>query len=264
VNQGLFPDTFPSPRSDFIFIEGDPRGDPPGDRGASVRERLQEIQVSQVREGSRSYPYEEGVIGGENLNTVLQQKMNPNPNPLLRMGRSFHINDKVMQIRNNYQKEVFNGDVGRIMEIDLSEQSMKVSFNGKLVPYEFHELDELVLAYAVSIHKYQGSECPCIIIPIHTSHFKLLNRNLLYTGITREKTCYLGRNKKGSCDRSKKRGSQKKTYRPKGPYRRDLKLAGIDHLFTSLTSGSCVDGAAFQDMLLKAKDRGALFFTCRH
>ncbi|MBM3207388.1 MAG: ATP-dependent RecD-like DNA helicase [Chlamydiae bacterium] len=188
VNQGQFPDTFPSPRSDFIFIEKET----PEEILETIVEHVSESIPKKYRfhrfeEIQVLSPMKKGVIGGENLNNVLQQKMNPNPNPLIRMGRSFHVNDKVMQIRNNYQKEVFNGDVGRIMEIDLSEQSMKVSFDGKLVPYEFHELDELVLAYAVSIHKYQGSECPCIIIPIHTSHFKLLNRNLLYTGITRGK-----------------------------------------------------------------------------
>jgi exodeoxyribonuclease V alpha subunit len=188
VNQGQFPDTYPSPRSDFIFIEKD-----------SPEEILEEIiqQVTTtVPQRHRFHKFEEiqvlspmkrGVIGGDNLNLVLQQKMNPSTSALVRMGRSFHLNDKVMQIRNNYQKEVYNGDVGRIVDIDLTEQSMKVCFDGKMVAYEFHEMDELVLAYAVSIHKYQGSECPCIIIPVHTSHFKLLNRNLLYTGITRGK-----------------------------------------------------------------------------
>jgi len=90
-----------------------------------------------------------------------------------------------MQIRNNYDKNVFNGDVGRIVAIDLEEQILSVIFDGKEVSYSFIDLDELILAYAVSIHKYQGSECPCVIIPVHTSHFKLLYRNLLYTGITR-------------------------------------------------------------------------------
>ena len=92
-----------------------------------------------------------------------------------------------MQIRNNYEKGVYNGDVGKIVEIDLSEQTLKVLFDGRTVDYEFAEIDELMLAYAVSIHKYQGSECPCILIPMHVSHFKLLYRNLLYTGITRGK-----------------------------------------------------------------------------
>lgn len=188
VNQGQFPDTFTSPKSDFIFIEKE--------TPEEILETIVDHVMNVVPKRNRFHRFEDiqvlspmkrGVIGGENLNLVLQQKMNPHPHPLIRMGRSFHINDKVMQIRNNYQKEVFNGDVGRITEIDAEEQSMKVSFDGKVVPYEFHEIDELVLAYAVSIHKYQGSECPCIIIPIHTSHFKLLNRNLLYTGITRGK-----------------------------------------------------------------------------
>ena len=92
-----------------------------------------------------------------------------------------------MQIRNNYSKMVFNGDIGRISYIDEEEEILQVEFDQKLVDYESVEIDELVLAYAVSIHKYQGSECPCIILPIHTSHFKLLYKNLLYTGITRGK-----------------------------------------------------------------------------
>ncbi|MCX6989540.1 MAG: ATP-binding domain-containing protein, partial [Chlamydiae bacterium] len=188
VNQGEFPDTFSHPKSDFIFIEKET----PEEILATIVEQVSDVVPKKYRfhrfeDIQVLSPMKKGIIGGENLNTVLQQKMNPHPTPLLRMGRSFHINDKVMQIRNNYQKVVFNGDVGRILEIDLTEQSMKVSFDGKIVPYEFHEIDELVLAYAVSIHKYQGSECPCIIIPIHTSHFKLLNRNLLYTAITRGK-----------------------------------------------------------------------------
>lgn len=188
VNEGQFPDTFPHPKSDFIFIDKET----PEEILAEIVQQISTIVPQRYRfhkfeEIQVLSPMKRGVIGGENLNIVLQQKLNPHPSPLIRMGRSFHVNDKVMQIRNNYNKEVFNGDVGRILEIDLTEQSMKVSFDGKLVPYEFHEIDELVLAYAVSIHKYQGSECPCIIIPVHTSHFKLLNRNLLYTGITRGK-----------------------------------------------------------------------------
>jgi exodeoxyribonuclease V alpha subunit len=159
VNQGQFPDTFPSPKSDFIFIEKES----PEEILESIVEQVntsvpQKYRFHRFEDIQVLSPMKRGVIGGENLNLVLQQKMNPSPSPLMRMGRSFHVNDKVMQIRNNYQKEVFNGDVGRIIEIDATEQSIKVSFDGKLVPYEFHEIDELVLAYAVSIHKYQGSE----------------------------------------------------------------------------------------------------------
>ena len=128
-----------------------------------------------------------GPIGIENLNFHLQQQLNPGKPALVRMGRSFRPADKVMQIRNNYQKFVYNGDVGIIDAINQEEQVLTVDFEGKIVDYGFGELGELVLAYACSIHKYQGSECPAIIIPIHTSHFKLLYRNLLYTGITRGK-----------------------------------------------------------------------------
>ena len=92
-----------------------------------------------------------------------------------------------MQIRNNYNKKVFNGNIGKIVDIDLKEEILLVDFEEKIVSYEFSELDEIILAYAVSVHKYQGSECPCIVIPIHTSHFKLLYRNLLYTAVTRGK-----------------------------------------------------------------------------
>ncbi len=92
-----------------------------------------------------------------------------------------------MQIRNDYKREVFNGDIGRIVAIDAVDQQVVVKFDDREVIYEFNDLDELMLSYAVSIHKYQGSECPCIVMPIHTSHFKLLNRNLLYTGVTRGK-----------------------------------------------------------------------------
>ena len=92
-----------------------------------------------------------------------------------------------MQLRNNYKKEVYNGDIGAITTIDAIEQKLIVLIDEKEVVYEFSELDELTLAYAVSIHKYQGSECPCIVMPIHTAHFKLLSKNLIYTGVTRGK-----------------------------------------------------------------------------
>lgn len=146
------------------------------------RHRLHKFEDIQVL-----CPMKRGVIGSENLNIVLQERLNPSPHPLFRMGRRFHVGDKVMQMRNNYQKEVFNGDVGYIVEMDVSEQAIKVAFDGRKIDYDFADIDELTLAYAVSVHKYQGSECPCVIIPIHPSHFKLLTRNLLYTGITRGK-----------------------------------------------------------------------------
>ncbi len=188
INEGQFPDIAYHPRSDFRFIDGEMPED--------VLKTILDLVMTQLPKSHRFHrfddiqvlaPMKKGIIGIENLNVVLQQNLNPSPTPLFRMGKCFHIGDKVMQIRNNYEKEVYNGDVGKIVEINLSDQYLKVVFDGKMVEYDFLELDELVLAYAVSIHKYQGSECPCVIIPVHTTHFKMLYKNLLYTGITRGK-----------------------------------------------------------------------------
>jgi len=188
INQGEFPDIRYQPKTDFLFFDEEtPEG---------VLNKIVDLVQNQL---SKSYhfhrfddiqvlsPMKRGIIGTENLNTVLQNVLNPSQNRLSRMGRSFQVGDKVMQIRNNYQKNVFNGDIGKIVEIDLTDQVIKVVFDDKWIAYEYSEIDELLLAYAVSIHKYQGSECPCVVIPVHTSHFKMLYRNLLYTGITRGK-----------------------------------------------------------------------------
>lgn len=188
INAGEFPDLSYSSKSDFQFIEAESP-----EEGVKIIVDLVTKELPRTHRFHRFEdiqvlaPMKKGLIGSENLNTVLQQHLNPSPNPLMRFGRSFHLGDKVMQIRNNYNKEVFNGDVGKIVEIDLTEQTLQVVFEGKGVPYDFTQIDELVLAYAVSIHKYQGSECPCVIIPVDTSHFKMLFRNLLYTGLTRGK-----------------------------------------------------------------------------
>lgn len=105
-----------------------------------------------------------------------------------RFGTKFRNCDKVIQMQNNYQKEVFNGDVGFIREINESEKELTVDFEGRLVVYDFGELDEISLAYALTIHKSQGSEYPAVVLPIHTQHYMMLQRNLLYTGITRGKS----------------------------------------------------------------------------
>jgi exodeoxyribonuclease V alpha subunit len=128
-----------------------------------------------------------GVVGASNLNTELQKHLNPSGDELVRGGMVLKVGDKVMQIRNNYDKEVFNGDIGRITRIDREEQEIVVQYDGRTVPYEYTELDEIVLAYAVSVHKSQGSEYPVVVMPILTQHYMLLQRNLLYTGITRGK-----------------------------------------------------------------------------
>jgi exodeoxyribonuclease V alpha subunit len=130
-------------------------------------------------------PMHRGIIGGENLNKILQEALNKSPIELTRGSRTYKQGDKVMQIKNDYDKEVFNGDIGRILEIDFEEQKVTVGFDGRPVDYEFSDLNELVPAYAVSIHKSQGSEYPVVVIPLHISHYLLLQRNLIYTGVTR-------------------------------------------------------------------------------
>lgn len=188
INSGEFPDISSHPKSDFQFIEAEEQEDI-----LCIIKELIAVRLPKTHHFHRFddiqvlSPMKRGLIGSDHLNTLLQQTLNPSPTPLMRMGRCFHIGDKVMQLRNNYEKEVYNGDVGRIIELDMTEQTLKVAFDGKVVLYDFTDLDELSLAYAVSIHKYQGSECPCVIIPIHTSHFKMLFRHLLYTGLTRGK-----------------------------------------------------------------------------
>jgi len=132
-------------------------------------------------------PMHKGTAGSANLNLRLQEALNPNSAGLQRGERSFRLHDKVMQIRNNYDKDVFNGDIGRITHVDLAEKIIIVEFDGRSVGYEAEELDEIVPAYAISIHKSQGSEYPAVVIPLLTQHYMLLQRNLVYTGVTRGK-----------------------------------------------------------------------------
>ena len=130
-------------------------------------------------------PMHRGTVGAENLNIELQSALNPGSDEITRGGRTFRINDKVMQIKNNYEKGVFNGDIGRITKINPESQQVFISFDNRNVVCEYSELDEIVLAYAISVHKSQGSEYPAVIIPILMQHYLLLQRNLIYTAITR-------------------------------------------------------------------------------
>ena len=132
-------------------------------------------------------PMYKGAVGAENLNLLLQQRLNQETLTLQRGPRLFKLGDKVMQIRNNYEKDVFNGDIGRLVKIDSENQEAWVNFDGRFVLYEFSELEELVLAYAISVHKSQGSEYPAVILPVMTQHYILLQRNLIYTAMTRAK-----------------------------------------------------------------------------
>jgi exodeoxyribonuclease V alpha subunit len=128
-----------------------------------------------------------GIVGTANLNVELQKALNPRGEGLSRGAKDLKVGDKVMQIRNNYDKEVFNGDIGRIVKIDREEQEVVVLVDGRQVFYDYADLDELVLAYAISVHKSQGSEYPAVVIPILTQHYILLQRNLIYTAVTRAK-----------------------------------------------------------------------------
>ena len=132
-------------------------------------------------------PVNKGIVGVENLNSRIQNKFNSSLKKIMRGNFEFRQNDKVIQQKNNYEKDVFNGDIGFIKEIDFELQEFKVDFNNKIVTYNFYDTDEINLSYAISIHKSQGSEFKCVIIPILTSHYMLLQRNLLYTAITRAK-----------------------------------------------------------------------------
>lgn len=198
INQGEFPEIFTAERSDFHFIEAE--------TPEAIKQVILQLVSQEIPKLWKFHPFDEiqvlspmkrGLIGCEMLNEALQSLLNPNEKPLYRAGHRFHVFDKVMQIRNNYDKKVYNGDIGKITHIDPVEQCMWISFDEKEVEYDFSELDEIILAYATSVHKYQGSECPCIVLPIHTSHFKLLHRNLLYTAVTRgKKQVYLVGTKK--------------------------------------------------------------------
>lgn len=188
INNGIYPNLYNGKDSDFFFIEALENEDVLHTIIKLISQRLpNKYNFHPLHDIQLLSPMRRGVIGTENLNTQLQQILNPKGETLFRAGRQFRINDKVMQIRNNYNKDVYNGDVGFIRDIDTEEQQVIVNFDDKDVIYEFAEVDELVLAYAISVHKFQGSECPCVVIPIHTAHFMMLHRNLLYTAITRGK-----------------------------------------------------------------------------
>jgi exodeoxyribonuclease V alpha subunit len=191
VNQGQLPQSAPADHlGDFYFIEAD---SPPVilDRIITlVRERIpSRFGLDPFRDIQVLTPMNRSELGARNLNTVLQEVLNPGPaDPeVARFGWTFRKGDKVLQTVNDYKKEVFNGDIGRIKAIDMQDQELTVDHEGKEVVYDFVELDEVSLAYALTIHKSQGSEYPAVVIPLHTQHYMLLQRNLLYTGITRGK-----------------------------------------------------------------------------
>lgn len=176
--------------TDFYFV--------PAETPELIHEKLIQIvtdripsrfQFDPVRQIQVLVPMNRGGLGVRALNVDLQKQLNPNgKNPISRFGSTYAVGDKVIQTINNYQKEVFNGDIGFITNIDEEVGTLEILFEGRLVEYEVDELDELSLAYATTIHKAQGSEYPAVVIPIAMQHYTLLERNLLYTGVTRGKS----------------------------------------------------------------------------
>ncbi len=191
VNAGYSPDLDPpenGEESDFYFIECHTQARVLDTVKTLVAERIpQKFGLDPIEEVQVLSPMHKGPVGVENLNIELQELLNPRGERIVFGGRSFRTNDKVMQIKNNYTKEVFNGDTGTIIEADEEAGVLRVSFGDKVVEYSRTDVDELVLAYAASVHKAQGSEYPAVVIPIVTQHYMLLQRNLLYTAISRGK-----------------------------------------------------------------------------
>ncbi|MGD2187533.1 MAG: ATP-dependent RecD-like DNA helicase [Desulfobacterales bacterium] len=190
INEGQLPALRQSeifdPNNDFYFIEQD--------NPEKVLEIILELANRRIPQRFRFDPIDDiqvltpmhkGVVGAANLNDQLQSVLNPGNGGVIRGDRTYRMNDKVMQIRNNYDKEIFNGDIGRITGISFEDRQITISFDNRDMVYDFSELDEIILAYAVSVHKSQGSEYPVVILPVVTQHYILLQRNLIYTAVTR-------------------------------------------------------------------------------
>ena len=188
INVGKIPPIDNNPRGNFFFLK---RTDP-GDIAATVVDMVARRLPSSygfdpVNDIQVLSPMHKGETGVMNLNALLQEKLNPfiSSLPEIRQGsRVFRQGDRVMQIRNNYDKMVFNGDIGRITRINPAQSLVRVQFD-ETVDYSLDDLDDLVSAYAISVHKSQGSEFRCVVMPVSTQHFIMLKRNLLYTAVTR-------------------------------------------------------------------------------
>lgn len=187
INEGKMPDISNGSNTDFFFMEQE---DP--EQAVALITQLVTHKLSRYYQTPPTQiqvltPMQRGVVGAANLNLALQEALNPDGEALRRSGLAFRMGDKVMQLRNNYDKEVFNGDIGMVSAVDVQERTLMVNFEGREIEYDVSELDELVHAYATTIHKAQGSEYPIVVMPVMMTHFVMLQRNLLYTGITRAK-----------------------------------------------------------------------------
>ena len=187
INKGQMPDLSNGRESDFFFVEQEDAEAAAGEIVDLIKTRLPAHFRVSPRDIQVLSPMQRGAVGAANLNQMIQEAVNPGETGFRRGGVSFRARDKVMQIRNNYEKEVFNGDIGIVESTDPEERELIVNFEGRSVTYDISELDELVLAYAVTIHKSQGSEYPIVVMPILMSHYVMLQRNLVYTGVTRAK-----------------------------------------------------------------------------
>ena len=187
INQGYFPDISNGRDTDFFFIQKEDPSLAAAEIVNIVKNRIPKAYHINTNDIQVLTPMQRSVVGAANLNVILQEAINPEGESLNRGGFKYRQGDRVMQIRNNYDKDVFNGDVGYIESVNMDDRSLTVRFEERHVEYEDSELDELTLAYATTIHKSQGSEYPVVVIPLLMTHFVMLQRNLVYTGITRAK-----------------------------------------------------------------------------
>jgi len=193
INQGYMPplECELEEMSDFYFLQSDTTEEIQSKLLKVVSERIpQRFNLNPMKHIQVLTPMNKASLGARALNVELKKILNPaSTQEISRYGTIFSVGDKVIQTINNYGKEVFNGDIGFIIHLDSEEEQLIVNFDdGKEVKYDFHELDELALAYAITIHKSQGSEYPAVVIPLATQHYTLLERNLVYTGVTRGKS----------------------------------------------------------------------------
>src|SRR5712692_8333236 len=176
-------------QSDFYVIPADSPEDIQAKLLRVVTERIpQRFGLHPIRDVQVLTPMNRGSLGARALNAVLPEALNPDATPkVTRFGWTYAPGDKVIQTVNNYDKDVYNGDIGRVAQVDLEEGQVEIDFDGRIVTYDVGELDEVALAYAATVHKSQGSEYPVVVIPLATQHSPMLARNLLYTGVTRGK-----------------------------------------------------------------------------
>ncbi len=189
INQGKAPE-FPDEgeTSDCYFVEAEEPEKALALVGKLVKQHIpKRFGFNPMEEIQILTPMQKGELGARNLNVTMQSLLNPRGDEVERFGVVYRVGDKVMQTENDYDKDVYNGDIGRIVSIDHDTSELVIDFEERKVVYDFRELDELVLSYAITIHKSQGSEYPCVVIPVHTQHFVLLQRSLIYTALTRAK-----------------------------------------------------------------------------